>query len=227
MRSDSEDRRALGSPSGPEQDEESQANDKEESYDNGGDSSSQELDCVGCGLSSKDRCPVEKKRNKHTKVRIKWGKSTKRKYKTSAGKTVTLVRVCGSWCRLCLNIARTWAKTKRYRCSKPDPSNPSKKKKDSAMKHIEHDLRLPDVKARFRANWKEAVHVKSGGRSRINNYKTVIKHHVGKTEKFQVATADFWLLSEFKKEFGDPAKYKLKVKTRKIKGQWKKRCLRP
>eukprot|EP00974_Lingulodinium_polyedra_P070540 6826284-Lingulodinium_polyedra.AAC.1 len=75
-------------------------------------SSSPELECIGCGVSSKVECPIAKRRKRDQQdgaqgfVRVQWGKTTKRKVRSSKGSVKRLVRRCGEWCQLCYNIGR-------------------------------------------------------------------------------------------------------------------------
>ena len=81
-------------------------------------SSSREMFCTGCDISSKSPCPVAKKMNKHDKKgakKVQWGKVTTRTVEKQNKTDNNDVKVrCGSWCALCVRILAKRLKTDVY-----------------------------------------------------------------------------------------------------------------
>ena len=70
---------------------------------------SPELFCVGCGMSSKMDCPIEKE--KGDKTRLAWARTTTRNRNIKVNKVRKTLRKkikvrCGEWCGICPNVAK-------------------------------------------------------------------------------------------------------------------------
>ena len=92
--------------------------------DDDGDSLSEspELTCIRCKITSKADCPIITRKRvwaatadeageasaktKLPMVRVAWGKTTSRKTKTKSGRKINVVRICGQWCRVCMDISK-------------------------------------------------------------------------------------------------------------------------
>jgi len=87
--------------------------------DSEGSSSSPELVCIGCDISSKSACPITRKQKESGDHRVAWGKQSSRLIKKrrpdGALKAIKLKRRCGKWCLLCHNISRKKCQHGRYR----------------------------------------------------------------------------------------------------------------
>ena len=120
-------------------------------------SSSPEIYCIGCSISSKSLDPVEEKRSKRKRdssaastsgaapttasSRVQWGKTTTRKVRLREcpERRAKVRRTSGLWCRLCLNIARKMVKTEKFKKFSTKEAFKKLKKelqKDSALKTI-------------------------------------------------------------------------------------------
>ena len=69
-------------------------------------SESVDLPCMPCGASSKDNCPIGLKSDPKIERRIIWGKTAARVKIGKAGRRKKVLRACGCWCRICINIFR-------------------------------------------------------------------------------------------------------------------------
>ena len=89
------------------------------------------------------------------------------------------------------------------------------KKKGAGTKLLKSHLasRGPE-KASFKAAHKEAVHLRAGGRSRINDYKESVEQSTEFSCAIIGPKKQFWELSEYTKEFGNPKDTKAKVVSR-------------
>lgn len=125
--------------------------------------SSAEMLCEGCDITSKTWCPAAKKK-KLPFTKVKWGKETKRKVKASNGAKVKRKVRCGHWCALCVRNTERWLKHKKY------SALVKKNGRKAGAKRLREDLKSDDsFKKRWRANISEAIHLHSGGRSRLTS----------------------------------------------------------
>ena len=181
-------------------------------------SSSPELDCIGCDISSKELCPIAVKKAKRDgqavpDVRVVWGKTTSRRITTRRGKRVKVNRKTGVYCGLCANIVRKEVKKPSY----------AKTPKKAAMAAIKKALtRGGSMKEKFKAKVKEAIHQRSGGRSRVTKYKTDVAKRAERVDDIIEPGFEFWELAIYKEEYGDPAEHGAKVRSKKIGKKWRK-----
>ena len=87
--------------------------------------SSPELWCIGCDISSKTECPVQKMKrrkgsgiNEDTNNQVAWGKTSTRSVWTGSGrrrKKVEKLKKCGEWCSLCVVVSKKFLKKPRYK----------------------------------------------------------------------------------------------------------------
>ena len=129
------------------------------------------LTCFLCKISSKDVCPVEKKRlGKHkARTRVAWARVGMRKVKNKAGKWTKMRRANGEWCRICYNIMRVKSRKGKFRKME------KKKKKNSGFKALKETLRKnPEERKLFEKMSAEAVHQKAGGRCRVTQFHTAV-----------------------------------------------------
>ena len=137
--------------------------------------SSPELWCIGCDISSKTECPVQKMKrrkgiNEDTNTQVAWGKTSTRRVWTgrkSRRKLVKKLKKCGEWCNLCVVVSKKFLKKQRY---KRLMTGHKGKNKNGAKKLLKTDLRKDsDLKQRFKRANKEAAHLRAGGQSRISH----------------------------------------------------------
>ena len=166
------------------------------------------LQCVGCGALSNSKCPIAWKARKE-RVTIPWAKTTNKKVRERRTGVKKKKKIkCGEWCRLCQNIARQKVTRGKYRKAE-------KKKKGSGIKLLKCDLRDGgETKRRWKAAHREAVNLRAGGRSRINEYKEDVQQNEEIMEEVTGPKRQFWLLKEYRDEFGDPKTNKAKVTER-------------
>ena len=168
-------------------------------------SSGAELQCLGCDISSKDHCPIAVKKAKREGQRTKgkahpavmWGKKTTRRIMTRRGKVLKVKRACGAFCMLCMSIVRKEVKKGRYKkMARKDATDALKQKL----------IKGGSDKQKFKEKNKEAVHLRSGGRSRIHSYKTDVTQRSEVIDDIIEPKMEFWLLDQYEAESGDPAK---------------------
>ncbi len=116
----------------------------------------------------------------------------------------------GEWCQLCRNIRDIKIKEKRY-------AQCEVKEKGKGLKMLKEDLRRrPDVKEAWMAMHDEAVHLRSGGRSRISKYNRAVTKSQEVIQDLVAPSKQFWEEPEYRKEFGSPRKNKAKLVSRYI-----------
>ena len=127
-------------------------------------------------------------------------------------------QTCGEWCRICWNIAHKRLVTyKKYKLAES-------KQKGHGLKTLkEHLAKCGDEKNIFRDMNKEAIHLRAGGRSRIQQYKAKVKAREEMIHDIEAPGRDFWLLEEYEEECGKVAKTGAKVVSRRVPGYGKNR----
>ena len=158
-------------------------------------------------------CAIAKKKGQQQKkgkipkdMRTLWAKFTKRKVMNKRTKKRVKRKVrSGEWCRLCLNMSRIKLRQPRYKKAETE-------KKGSGLKLLKSDLRKPGhVKEQWKGGFSEVVHLKCGGRSRINTYKTTVAKKSAVLHDTVAPNKEFWELLAYKDEFGDPKANKAKI----------------
>ena len=160
-----------------------------------------------------DMCEVAKKKG-HTQkkgkppqdLRVVWGKVSSRKVMNKKTKKRVKRRMrCGEWCRMCLNMSRLKLRQPRYKKVEAE-------KKGAGLKLLKSDLRKPGpIKEEWKRAFSEAVHLKCGGRSRINQYKTSVAKKSAVVYDMVAPNKEFWELPAYRDEFGDPKANKAKI----------------
>ena len=119
-------------------------------------------------------------------------------------------RRCGEWCRTCRNILRVKIKEPRYKKAESEG-------RGRGIALLKSDLRKnPNVKATWMAMHGESIHLKAGGRSRINKYKKRVTKASEVMEDIVAPSKEFWELPEYRAEWGSPRKTKAKVVERYV-----------
>ena len=187
-------------------------------------SDSDDLTCVACKISSKQRCPVAARKgelggsqsNAQGEVRVGWGKYTARRLKSRSGRKLKVRRRCGAWCRLCANILKKMMKQKKYK--KITKLGMKKGDKHAAVNKIKEELEDGTLSERWKRGHTESIHVLAGGKSRVYSKGAAV--HGTREEKHELSqTGKFYFLSKYKEVFGDPAITKGKIVTRRWKGK--------
>eukprot|EP00969_Alexandrium_andersonii_P365296 15465913-Alexandrium_andersonii.AAC.1 len=91
------------------------------------------------------------------------------------------------------------------------------KNKGAGIKLVKAALtQKAEDKEKFTACHSEAVHLRAGGRSRINNYKESVVSTSERVSDLLAPKVQFWCLEDYKAEFGDPKANKAKVVKREV-----------
>ena len=170
--------------------------------------SSAEMLCEGCDITSKNWCPIAKKK-KLAFTKVKWGKETKRKVRANNGAKVKRKVRCGHWCALCVRNTERWLKNKKY------SALVKKNGRKAGAKKLRDDLKSDDsFKKRWRGNISEAIHLHSGGRSRLTSLpESVISAQENLTDVID-SGMKFYTCKRYKEIYRvEPAANKVKVRT--------------
>ena len=174
-----------------------------------------QLSCVGCGIGSNAENPIIKER-KQRKGKVLWGKTTTRRFKKK-GKKVKKKMACGEWCRVCNNMVRKEVKRGKYKKAE-------QRTKGDGKRLIKDDIKkLGPERTRWRHNNKEWIHLKNGGRSRVNSFSETVKVKDEKVHEIKAPRKQFDLLKKYKDKFGDPKKNKAKVVSKTVPGKGKQK----
>ena len=216
--SSGDDMQGLGDGGSDEEKEETEGKEQQQDFEEA------YLTCIACGITNQDICPIAKRRNKHAKTRVQWGKISSKKIQVTGGGRKRRKVQCGSWCLICFNIFRLRL-LKQYKAKAAAAAaakGPGKSGKAQApLKLFATDLtRNAELRGRFKGWRTNYVKQRADGRKRVSNIKERVekKHQtrnrmIGQKKKFYTPSA---FLKAFKTDYKT---LKLKLKTKKFKGK--------
>lgn len=136
-----------------------------------------------------------------------------RKLKTRSGRKVRAKRICGEWCRLCINnLKRIIDKRKTY------SKLAAKHGKRAATTKVKCELAAD---AKFRQRWadqiEEATHRLAGGSSRIRTSNIDVEHAREHIHDIVDRGLKFFTVARYIQKIGDPKTTKAKIVKRQLK----------
>ena len=182
------------------------------------------LTCNGCEIKNSDVCPIAKRRNKHSKTRVQWGKSTSKKVLLISGQRKKRKVQCGSWCLICTNIFRLRL-LKQYKqkaaaaAAAKGPANAGKAQ--SPLKLFGTDLtRSAELRGKWKGWRNNYIKQRADGRSRVSNIKERVEKKQQTRSRMIGPKRKFYTPAAFKREFKkDYQSLKLKLRTKRYKGK--------
>ena len=182
------------------------------------------LTCIGCEIKNSDVCPIAKRKNKHSRTLVQWGKTSSKKVKTNSGQRQKRTVQCGSWCLICTNIFRLRL-LKQYKqkaaaaAAAKGPANAGKAQ--SPLKLFGTDLtRSAELRGKWKGWRNNYIKQRADGRSRVSNIKERVEKKQQTRNRMIGPKRKFYTPAAFKREFKkDYQSLKLKLRTRRYKGK--------
>ena len=182
------------------------------------------LTCIGCEIKNIDVCPIAKRKNKHSRTRVQWGKSTSKKVLLTSGQRRKRKVQCGQWCLICTNIFRLrllkqYTQKAAAAAAAKGPGNAGKA--PSPLKLFGGDLTRS---AELRGKWKgwriNYIKQRADGRSRVSNIKERVEKKQQTRNRMIGPKRKFYTPAAFKRTFKkDYQSLKLKLRTKRYKGK--------
>ena len=182
------------------------------------------LTCIGCEIKNTDVCPIAKRKNKHSRTRVQWGKSTSKKVLLTSGQRKKRKVQCGQWCLICTNIFRLrllkqYTQKAAAAAAAKGPGNAGKA--PSPLKLFGTDLtRSAELRGKWKGWRNNYIKQRADGRNRVSNIKERVEKKQQTRNRMIGPKRKFYTPAAFKRTFKkDYQSLKLKLRTRRYKGK--------